>query len=972
MTLRTFGLLALAVCGSICPLPAEAQAAVLHLAFDGTLRDGTGQGHDAQAEAPEYAAGQKGQALKIGQAPALVPDAPELRLAAGLRIECWVMLGAVPAAGQQILVKGDEYMLRVDPAGEGGHLAFFVGLGGWEPRVRSTVQAQAGVWYHILAAWDGRALTLDVNGEKARSVRSGVPRPTKNPLVLSAPGGLMDEIRIENPRLPVLRLRDLAQEHAILGAGRPEKLTATVQNLGTEAANATAVLELPAGVTCPGGTTQELGVLATGAAKSVEWTVRADAGVSVTAGVRLTAAGCAPVIERPILSFFPPQDQPALSASIAPPAAGAVTYYVDSAAGRNTNSGTSPEAPWQDFTNMNGKTLAAGERLLIKRGSVINQELTLSARGTAENWAEIGAYGNGARPIIRRNWDIGDRCVLVRNPDYLRIRSLVVCHAAKGLMVFYEKEGHAGLAIEDCIAHHIEGLYRPNSHGIPEWRDRAGPEGDGWNMSAGIGIGGARPRDILVRNCEMFQCSWGFVVSGEAVTVDRVFCHDNYVHNTSPHPAMVTVRRSYLQNSIFDAPGWHAFAGTMGIMLVNPQGLIIRNCTFRNQPDSGSHDEGCIDFENSGSGCLIEQCTFENNAGAAIEVLGLSAPQPRNLEIANSRFIKNNTALKLGPAEVYVWGKSANPEVCCSTGSIHGNGYVTNPGVQFHVNEAPTTTRWTLRDNTGYATVEALEKAMPFNRAPAVNAGPDVRTDSRSVRLKGSVTDDGKPGVTPLAVRWEVLEGPGPVVFGKENTPETRAEFSVPGDYLLRLVGDDGELWRSDMASVHILPAGASVAVAWEFNKPLDKEGWTEGNPGTREQEWKHPQWPSKSQPVKYSAGGFYVLAIEASPDAHLLSPDRLGVGLDRNKAIKIRFQNHTPATRMRFRFTTDADAAWDDARSRGFEVTPTDSAPREYTVDMSGVPGWRGRLKQLRLDLATGEPLTGTCRVDYVWVGRW
>jgi hypothetical protein len=34
----------------------------------------------------------------------------------------------------------------------------------------------------------------------------------------------------------------------------------------------------------------------------------------------------------------------------------------------------------------------------------------------------------------------------------------------------------------------------------------------------------------------------------------------------------------------------------MGIMLGNPQGLIIRNCVFRNQPDSGSADEGGIDL----------------------------------------------------------------------------------------------------------------------------------------------------------------------------------------------------------------------------------------------------------------------------------------------------------------------------------------------------------------------------------------
>ena len=368
-------------------------------------------------------------------------------------------------------------------------------------------------------------------------------------------------------------------------------------------------------------------------------------------------------------------------------ARGATTHYVDSVGGKNSNAGTAPNAAWQDFSNINGRTLAAGERLLIKRGSVINQELRVDARGTRERWAEIGAYGEGARPIIRRNWHIGDRCAFVRDPDFLRIRSLTVCHAGEGLIVYFASPGHGNLLIEDCIAHHIEGIYRPNGSGIPEWRDFKEPGDDGMigrDRSMGIGVVGPG-RDITLRDCDVFQNSYGFLAGGERVTVDRVFCHHNYAFNTSPHPALASSKDSVLENSVFDASGYHAFAGTMGIMLINPLNLTIRNCTFRNQPDSGSPDEGGIDFESDGDGCLIEGCTFQNNAGAAIEVMGLHSPQPRNVEIRNSRFIRNNWAKKLGPAEIFVWG-SRNPNVCCSTGTIHNNGYVVLPGVEFFTN----------------------------------------------------------------------------------------------------------------------------------------------------------------------------------------------------------------------------------------------------------------------------------------------
>jgi hypothetical protein len=404
-------------------------------------------------------------------------------------------------------------------------------------------------------------------------------------------------------------------------------------------------------------------------------------------------------------------------------------------------------------------------------------------------------------------------------------------------------------------------------------------------------------------------------------------------------------------------------------MLGDPQGLIIRNCYFCNQPDSGSHDEGGIDFENRGNGCLIDHCTFENNAGAAIEVLGLKSPQTTNIEIRQSRFIQNNTAKKLGPSEIYVWGKARDPSVCCSTGAVQGNGYVLLPGVEFFVNEAPRLTSWTLRDNTRYESSAEIERAMPFNRPPAVDAGPDIRTDQRRVALAGRVGDDGRPAGRRLSTAWELLEGPGRVTFDDARAPATTATFDQPGDYLLRLVADDGELWRSAAVTVHILPPGTSVVAAWEFNKNLDKERWSEVSLGTRVQQWPDPLWPTTSHPVKIVAGGYYVVAIEESRDAHLLSADHLGLELTGKETITLHFQNHTPATQMCLKFRTEAEPAWDEVKSRAFAVVAEDSQCRTYSLDLSAVPAWKGRLRQLRLDLATGQPLTGTCRIDYIWV---
>jgi hypothetical protein len=942
--------------------------------FEGDLRDSSGHGHDLQGNDASFVPVPGGQALKSGRIGLQVASHPELQLAPGFRLDGSVFFEQALTNGCMIAIKDGEYQLRVNSAKEGGGFAFFVCLDGWEPRVLCAGRVLPGRWYRLTACWDGSALTLDVNGQRTRVARTGLPKPTSHPLVIGGQGGWLDNLKIENPRLPILLVRGARQEHAILCAGRPEKLITSIRNIGAATDKATVRFALPPGVRLESPPTHELGTMPTGAERTIDWTVAADKPTMGDAEIRVTTAIGPPVTARHPLVFFPDENGLPVSGSerLATPLAGeplAVTYYIDSEAGNNANSGTSPAASWRDFTPVNGRKLGPGERLLIRRGSVIHQELSITARGTADRWAEIGTYGTGPRPIIRRNWDIGDRCALVRNPDFLRIRGLVACFAGKGLVVAYTEPGHRGLVIEDCIAHHIEGLYRPNSHGIPEWRDQTGAAGDGLSFSAGMAIIGAPATDLILRNCETYQCSSGYFVCGTDLLVDRVYCHDNLVHNTSPHPFAVEVRRTMLRNCIFDASGWHASAGTMGIMLGNPQGLIIRNCVFRNQPDSGSADEGGIDFENSGNGCLIDHCTFENNAGAAIEVLGLQAPQTINIEIRNSRFLKNNTARKLGPAEIYVWGQVRDPSVCCSTGLILSNGHVTLPGIQFFTNEAPTLTSWTLRDNRGYATVEELERAMPFNRPPVVETGTDIRTDQRRVRLSGKVSDDGRPAGKPLTSAWELIEGPGTVAFDQASSPGTFATFPRPGDYLLRLTADDGDFWLSRLLAAHILPTGTSVAAAWEFNTNLNKEGWTELNTGTRTREWPNPTWPTRSEPVKYVAGGYYVVAVENSSNACLLSPDQMGIHLTGRETITLRFQNHTPAGEMRLRFTTEADEVWDEAKSRAFQVSPQDHGCRTYALNMSAVPGWKGRLRQLRLDLATGQPITGTCRFDYVWI---
>jgi hypothetical protein len=260
---------------------------------------------------------------------------------------------------------------------------------------------------------------------------------------------------------------------------------------------------------------------------------------------------------------------------------------------------------------------------------------------------------------------------------------------------------------------------------------------------------------------------------------------------------------------------------------------------------------------------------------------------------------------------------------------------------------------------------------MPLNNPPAVDAGREIWTDQTSVQLAGEVSDDCKPASGGVTVMWELMEGPGDVAFRNPEKAAALADFPGPGDYRLRLKADDGELWRCDHTAVHILPPGSAVARAWSFSEPLNKEGWTDWNPGTKDMEFLEQSWACISRPVRIVAGGDYIIAIENAADAHLLSPGALGVDLTENKTVAIRFQNHTPATKMRIRFTTEAAPSWEDNPGQSFDVTPNDNETRLYTVDMQSTTGWSGKLEQLRLELCDGASITGTCRIDYIWIGR-
>ena len=81
------------------------------------------------------------------------------------------------------------------------------------------------------------------------------------------------------------------------------------------------------------------------------------------------------------------------------------TYYVSSNKGNDANSGLSPQAALRSLRAVSRKTLVPGDKILLERGSLFeNESLHLhDLRATADNPVCISAYGDGAKPEIRAN-----------------------------------------------------------------------------------------------------------------------------------------------------------------------------------------------------------------------------------------------------------------------------------------------------------------------------------------------------------------------------------------------------------------------------------------------------------------------------------------------------------------------------------------------------------------------------------------
>ncbi|HWH93351.1 MAG TPA: choice-of-anchor Q domain-containing protein [Baekduia sp.] len=83
--------------------------------------------------------------------------------------------------------------------------------------------------------------------------------------------------------------------------------------------------------------------------------------------------------------------------------AATASYYVDCAAGSDSNSGTSTTSAWRTLSAVNGRTFAAGNQINLKRGCSWDGGMVGRSSGTASAPIVYTAYGTGTAPTIRNS-----------------------------------------------------------------------------------------------------------------------------------------------------------------------------------------------------------------------------------------------------------------------------------------------------------------------------------------------------------------------------------------------------------------------------------------------------------------------------------------------------------------------------------------------------------------------------------------
>lgn len=355
-----------------------------------------------------------------------------------------------------------------------------------------------------------------------------------------------------------------------------------------------------------------------------------------------------------------------------------ISYYLDSEAGNDENEGTSEDKPWKSLEMVNNRTFQPGDRILLKAGSVWEEE-TLSPKGSGEegNPIVIGAYGEGEKPKLAGNAAVPE-VVSLYNQQYWELSDLEITNTAAGFTgAMNDQNGNklkdvrgiriAGQDGGDLYNYYLHDLYVHDVTGVCAWisGDNNGKPGilgkQGWDKSkrtGGILFEVLEPatdqptvfHDITIERNVVNNNSFGGIIVKQWKGADTGGEHwasreegkgnaanNYYCENWKPHTD-VTIRDNYLSqensdyacNTIYLTSVQGAVvegniskeAGTCGIEMYYADGVTVqRNEVYKTRVKAGGADSNAIDPDKASTNILI-QYNYIHDTGDGILLCG--------------------------------------------------------------------------------------------------------------------------------------------------------------------------------------------------------------------------------------------------------------------------------------------------------------------------------------------------------------
>lgn len=259
-----------------------------------------------------------------------------------------------------------------------------------------------------------------------------------------------------------------------------------------------------------------------------------------------------------------------MAAAIIPASARSHNYYIDPSHGNDDQNGHSESTAWKSFTPLQCIKMQPGDSLLLKRGTMFNDILTISAIGNANKPIVIDAYGTGKKPCIQAP-DGSPYAVLVKNSENLTLNNLEITNTGSERMA-----GRTGIKIlcEDFgVSHNIRlnGLYIHDVNGslIKQQGGGSGILVVNRGKQTPSTFDGLTIENCVIRRCERNAMIW-----------------EGYSNRQNWHPSTNVVIR---KNLIEEVPG-------DGIVPIGCEGAIVEYNLMRNCPGTLPHSEAAAGF----------------------------------------------------------------------------------------------------------------------------------------------------------------------------------------------------------------------------------------------------------------------------------------------------------------------------------------------------------------------------------------